>query len=56
MTKLMIVSRNFEDAPKNRSINPLKPKINLNYISRSSSYRAVNPLRVGFKNQPIYFM
>jgi hypothetical protein len=30
-----------------------KTKINLNYISKFSSYRAVNTLRLGYKNQSV---
>ena len=30
----------------------LKGNINLNYIYRSSPYRAVNSLRLGYTNQP----
>jgi hypothetical protein len=35
---------------KNIYIGPLKTKLNLNYIYRLSSYRAVNTLRLGYKN------
>ena len=32
---------------------PLKTEINLNYIYRPSSYRAVNTLRLDYKNQSV---
>jgi hypothetical protein len=31
----------------------LKAKINLNYIQKFTSYRAVNTLRLGYKNQSV---
>ena len=39
----------------NTSLNtdPLKTKINLKYIQRPSPYRAVNTLRLGYKNQSV---
>ena len=34
-------------------INPLKMKINLNYIYTFSPYRAGNTFRLGYKNQSV---
>jgi len=34
---------------------PLKAKINLNYVQIFSPYRAVNTLRLGYKNQSMLF-
>jgi hypothetical protein len=34
-------------------MGPLNCKISVNYIERPSPYRAVNTLRLGYKNQPV---
>ena len=36
-----------------RYINPWKAKIKLGYVQRFSQYRAVNTLRLGYKNQSV---
>jgi len=35
-----------------KGLTRIETKISLNYISRYSPYRAVNTLRLGYKNQP----
>jgi hypothetical protein len=46
----VVIATEFKGDTRN---SPLKVKINLNSVERPSPYRAVNTLRLGYKNQPV---